>query len=1053
MNTVCEVCGDIGFKLLLLCCSDCNGAATHQYCLDKVVYDGSLADWLCDECQQKHGEVAYSRSLVKLSSERPSSHAHLGSTSQQPITKRVESARAVGPWEHPKSKSYMTISACLKKNYSSRMNSLQKKCIRKKSNMRGKSINRRGRDAASIACTSGEALHSCETIATETAKSNNGDNQQVDNESSVQTLNNDRGSNHLAPLDEFLVSDKVERQGGLTIASSQNTSSGNVHFTHYDPNKQYNSLKAKESPNPRSALEGNRTGQIDLQSNIRKLPFSVGKVAVSQVSGLKDNSGATLSSKRTDHDKQTNQHAPVGCKNMKVKSGNDNRTLVGAHQNKYWAVSSLRNKDKPEAHGDSNSNVLDGLVLEREKKEVSFQLDYKDSNELQQRSMAVNVPQPSILQNDDLDKAMSNPNMGVLSKEKNCLPSVHIENDNLKENQREPSKLLDQYSSSSLHISSTAKFALEASATEVENSDAAQNFAKENPRKRRRLILPYDDDDDDRDEEKAEDVQQENVNPRPLKFDGPMPKHRIDTKCYVEEAVQTGDLNDQNLMNGRPVKRRRYIIEIEDEDEEDTVGAAYAECALNDAANCSLNDDAKLASQNIVAKDHLLQSTTASDSESAGQQYYIYSQPLDEPIWSGIFKIDGEVFVKLDAHLSNKACQRVWELSGLLQPVVEVMKLPRLQAWPKRWTSSGPTDDSIGLFFFPRVSRANEVSNRVVNKIIKSDAALKVTVGIAELLIFPSVLLPEQYHFFQGKHYLWGVFKRKEDMPDKGVQSEEQDGSAHAAEEGELQEQDLLDQHDEVLYESSDQETFVVKHVVHVENQLLVERDPEAQKEAMKVATREGITSPGSNWSSAKTDSPKARSNCSVHPRIERKLHALGEVDQQEDASSLAVWTASSITEQSSCAVTTKLIKPCERGHGQPLSDSEHSTTKLFGFVVARTPRSQQLIQEMASEEGALLLPMLEEMVTADSSAGGSTGVASELNPEAECPHPRDCPQAFDFVSMGNGEPGVASEACLELFPVRQEQIGWAPRVEVSREVDLDLSLGKCSGAPSMPLF
>ena len=126
----------------------------------------------------------------------------------------------------------------------------------------------------------------------------------------------------------------------------------------------------------------------------------------------------------------------------------------------------------------------------------------------------------------------------------------------------------------------------------------------------------------------------------------------------------------------------------------------------------------------------------------------------------------------LDAHLSTKACQRVRDLSTSLQPVVEVNKLPRSQAWPKSWKSFGPTDDNIGLFFFPHslrcvcvsyfllfsclmwfdlliflsYPRQNEVSNRLVNNLINSDGALKVTVGIAELLIFPSSLLPEQYH-------------------------------------------------------------------------------------------------------------------------------------------------------------------------------------------------------------------------------------------------------------------------------------------------------------------
>ena len=41
-------------------------------------------------------------------------------------------------------------------------------------------------------------------------------------------------------------------------------------------------------------------------------------------------------------------------------------------------------------------------------------------------------------------------------------------------------------------------------------------------------------------------------------------------------------------------------------------------------------------------------------------------------------------------------------------------------------------------------SRSNEISNELVKEIIESDGALKATVGIVDLLIFPSILLPEQ---------------------------------------------------------------------------------------------------------------------------------------------------------------------------------------------------------------------------------------------------------------------------------------------------------------------
>lgn len=65
--------------------------------------------------------------------------------------------------------------------------------------------------------------------------------------------------------------------------------------------------------------------------------------------------------------------------------------------------------------------------------------------------------------------------------------------------------------------------------------------------------------------------------------------------------------------------------------------------------------------------------------------------------------------------------------------------------------SSSHTPCDSGLLILSFYSRQNEELTRL-NRIIKSDDALQVTVGTAELLIFPSVLLPEQYHC---KYSIW----------------------------------------------------------------------------------------------------------------------------------------------------------------------------------------------------------------------------------------------------------------------------------------------------------
>jgi hypothetical protein len=191
-----------------------------------------------------------------------------------------------------------------------------------------------------------------------------------------------------------------------------------------------------------------------------------------------------------------------------------------------------------------------------------------------------------------------------------------------------------------------------------------------------------------------------------------------------------------------------------------------------------------------------------------------------------------------------------------------------------------------------------------------------------------------------------------------------------------------------------------------------MESDSEAQMEAMKI--------------------PIVGSNSSMHSE---------QTNQHEGITSSPEFNASNAAEPSA-----------EGDHGQSCSGSDPPTTKLFGILMAQTPRARLLFQEMASE-GALVYPVQEETVIADyTSTRSSAGVGSRLNPDYQ--HLLERYQPFDFISTGLNEPpqadAVASDGCLELFPFRQQQIGWAPGAEArSMEVDLELSLSVPSAADS----
>lgn len=259
-------------------------------------------------------------------------------------------------------------------------------------------------------------------------------------------------------------------------------------------------------------------------------------------------------------------------------------------------------------------------------------------------------------------------------------------------------------------------------------------------------------------------------------------------------------------------------------------------------------------------------------------------------------------------------------------------------------------------------------------------------------------------------------------MTDKGVEDREQDGSACAAkeckqqeqnifdqqddstcasEEGGLQKEHLLNQRDLEQHKSSDQEADVMGHVEN--RQPLVECNSEAQMEAMKSSMAEGFTlhdlshaKPNSNW-----PMPSGRT------KHQEGITYSPEFNGPSDA------------------------KPSVEGdqtHRQSCSGSEPPTPRLFGVLVAQTPRAQQLFQEMASE-GALLFPVQED---------NNGGVASGMNP--------------DFISTGLDEASDAvafNYSCLELFPARQEHIGWAPGPGAAEASNIDLELSLA--VPSRP--
>ncbi|KAM0836805.1 hypothetical protein ACQ4PT_062079 [Festuca glaucescens] len=908
MATVCETCGNVGYEHLLLSCDDCK-CATHQYCLAEVLFDGSsLERWFCNQCPRKRGEVTYEESLHKASN-----HADSGSAVGQASTTGVESTMEARPYRNHKNKS-------------------------KKSHMRpvGNKTNTRDCNGPNISCASEKTLHSCELISMEISKASNNENQQVDDEHSVRPINNDHDANCLParinksnpqkPVEEFEHPGAAEQ---LNPPKDSNCiSSGNLEIDYPKDCRLTPVLAAENQNEPSTLLDQTNSSSLSEPTLKQKVLREASDTAV-ELSGtvqncVKDNprkrrqlilldddddgeEAADVQSEDFNHRAESSSLSENTLKQKVLPEASDTAVgLSGTVENcvkdnprKRRQLILLDDDDHGEEAGDvqsedfnhradssslsettSKQNVLletNGTTVElsgtvqncvkdnsRKQRQLILLDDDDDdddgekaadvqSEDFIHRADSSSLSETTLKRNVILE--MSGTAVELSGTVKKCVKDnpkkrrqiILLDDDDDGEVAADVQSGDFNHRADSNSLSETTlkqNVLLEASDTAVELTDTVQNCSEENSRKRRQLVLLDDDDDG----EEAADVQSGDFNHRSLECDGSLSKHRIDMEDCVEETVHTGELNDRNLS------AQRSKVDIE-------------------------NFSCKGRWSPIQNKTRFRVCQSA--------KTYV-SQPIDEPIWSGILKINNEVFVSLAAHMSSKACRPVWELSTSLQPVVEVIKLPQLEAWPKSWKVSGPTDGDIALLFLPaqhEVCIPSKESDVQVEEIIDSGAAIKAVVGVAELLIFPSTILQSNIMSARGKHYLWGVFKRREDESDEDILVEEQDASARAKE-GEIQEHHFMDQQHAVQCESPDHGSSAAKHAVHVDNLLLVEHNCEAQEGAMKSTMGESLLSPGNDSSSVELNSPEIRSNCFMQPRSDPKLHVPEETDHQEDEQS-----------------------------------------------------------------------------------------------------------------------------------------------------------------------
>ncbi|KAL5205634.1 hypothetical protein ABZP36_033843 [Zizania latifolia] len=339
------------------------------------------------------------------------------------------------------------------------------------------------------------------------------------------------------------------------------------------------------------------------------------------------------------------------------------------------------------------------------------------------------------------------------------------------------------------------------------------------------------------------------------------------------------DCEDHPPNKGPMKKRRMYIVESDDEE-----------------SGCGDQNSIDLNNPNNV--------TVSVAPESSGGSSIVAHSPLMN-LFGG-----GQDYIPLSAHLSTKSCKKVWDLSISIPSIVQMTKLSRSEVWPK--SLKAPTDDNIGLYFLPHKMRVNKGMDQLVKEIVENDMTLCAVVGEARMLVFPSTLLPEKYQTFQGKHYLWGAFKRREEQQQDAVASEQQQrGSDQRCKQvgEESTKQDVAsNQHDEAQ---------------HRDDPYNMQEMPAARKHAMCLGKKPQLPA--------------------------------SEVDRHGDM----------VEEQRAKA------RAAERAPGQPhVADesigaaSANLHGRVVGLLLRQTPRLEELIREM-QREGELVATMEGKMIGA----------------------------------------------------------------------------------------
>ncbi|KAI5072334.1 hypothetical protein GOP47_0012440 [Adiantum capillus-veneris] len=170
--------------------------------------------------------------------------------------------------------------------------------------------------------------------------------------------------------------------------------------------------------------------------------------------------------------------------------------------------------------------------------------------------------------------------------------------------------------------------------------------------------------------------------------------------------------------------------------------------------------------------------------------------PSSEVLWIGCFDVVAEnrwstIYKGIQAHPSTVADPKVFEALLALPYELQMEEIKRGEgndSWPRTFQQCPPTSESIGIFFAPKdMESDNAWYQALVHRLNARGLVLKSEMDFVQLLVYPSQLLPEAEQRWDGRFFLWGIFRRSKSgrtIVDPRQSSERDHGSDRGSPEG-----------------------------------------------------------------------------------------------------------------------------------------------------------------------------------------------------------------------------------------------------------------------------